>query len=69
MPYNAKVAKPVYYKQPVKTFPQLQKNILRLQHDKRMCGSTKADYMTLMYESYKDYCNVKELSTNLLWVV
>ena len=59
MPYNAQNAKPAYYKQPVKTFPQLQKNILRLQHDTRMCGSTKAQYITLMFESYKDYCNVK----------
>jgi hypothetical protein len=59
MPYNSKVAKPVYYKQPVNTFAQLQKNILRLQHDTRMCGTTKAQYIVLMFESYKDYCNVK----------
>lgn len=59
MPYNSKVAKPVYYKQPVNTFAQLQKNILRLQHDTRMCGTTKAQYIILMFESYKDYCNVK----------
>jgi hypothetical protein len=37
----------------------LQKNILRLQHDTRMCGSTKAQYIMLMFESYKDYCNVQ----------
>ena len=59
MPYNSKVAKPVYYKQPVNTFAQLQKNILRLQHDTRMCGTTKAQYIVLMFESYKDCCNVK----------
>lgn len=59
MPYNSTVAKPVYYKQPVNTFAQLQKNILRLQHDTRMCGTTKAQYIMLMFESYKDYCNVK----------
>ena len=59
MPYNSKIAKPVYYKQPVNTFAQLQKNILRLQHDTRMCGTTKAQYIILMFESYKDYCNVK----------
>jgi len=59
MAYNAKVAKPAYYKQPVKTFPQLQKNIIRLLYDTRMYESKKAQYITLMFESYKDYYNVK----------
>jgi len=59
MPYNSKVAKPAYYKQPVNTFAQLQKNILRLQYDTRMGSCTKAKVIALMFESYKDYCNVK----------
>jgi len=54
MAYNSKTAKPVYYKQPVKTFTQLQKNIIRLQYDTRMDGTTKEKYITLMFESYKD---------------
>jgi len=52
MPYNSEVAKPVYYKQPVNTFAQLQKNILRLQYDSRMCGQTKAQYIVNMFNSY-----------------
>jgi len=54
MPYNSTVAKPPYYKQPVTTFPQLQKNIIRLQYDTRMDGSTKEKYVRLMFESYQD---------------
>lgn len=54
MPYNSKTAKPAYYKQPVTTFPQLQKNIIRLQYDTRMDGTTKEKYITLMFESYLD---------------
>ena len=54
MPYNSKTAKPVYYKQPVTTFAQLQKNIIRLLYDTRMDGSTKEKYITLMFESYLD---------------
>ena len=54
MPYNSKTAKPAYYKQPVTTFPQLQKNIIRLLYDTRMYESKKAQYITLMFESYKD---------------
>jgi hypothetical protein len=59
MAYNAQNAKPAYYKQPVKTFPQLQKNIIRLQYDTRMGSCTKAKVIALMFESYKDYCCVK----------
>jgi len=54
MPYNSKVAKPVYYKQPVTTIAQLQRNIIRLQYDTRMDGSTKEKYVRLMFESYLD---------------
>jgi len=54
MPYNSKTAKPAYYKQPVTTLPQLQKNIIRLQYDTRMDGSTKEKYVRLMFESYVD---------------
>lgn len=59
MPYNSTNAKPAYYKQPVTTFPQLQKNIVRLQYDTRMGASTKAQVIENMFNSYKDYCNVK----------
>ena len=59
MAYNAQNAKPAYYKQPVKTFPQLQKNIIRLQYDSRMSAQAKAQNIMLMFESYKDYCNVQ----------
>ena len=54
MPYNSTVAKPVYYKQPVTTFAQLQRNIIRIQYDTRMDGSTKEKYIRLMFESYVD---------------
>ena len=54
MPYNSKVAKPVYYKQPVTTIAQLQQNIIRMQYDTRMDGSTKEKYVRLMFESYVD---------------
>ena len=59
MAYNSKTAKPVYYKQPVNTFTQLQKNIIRLQFDMRTSGETKAKIIEKMFNSYKDYCNVK----------
>jgi len=59
MAYNAQNAKPAYYKQPVKTFAQLQKNIIRLQMDMRMGSCTKQKVIARMFESYKDYCNVK----------
>ena len=54
MPYNSKVAKPVYYKQNVTNIQQLFDNIVRLQYDTRMDGSTKEKYITLMFESYRD---------------
>ena len=59
MPYNAQNAKPAYYKQPVTTFAQLQKNCMRIVADNRQGNCTKAQNIALMFESYKDYCNVK----------
>ena len=55
MPYNSTVAKPPYYKQPVTTVAQLQRNIIRLQYDTRMDGTTKEKYVRLMFESYLDH--------------
>ena len=52
MPYNAKVAKPVYYKQPVTNFTQLFNNVIRLQYDSRISGSTAAQYIENMFNSY-----------------
>ena len=59
MAYNAQNAKHAYYKQPVITFAQLQKNCMRISMDTRMGNCTKAQRIALMFESYKDYCNVK----------
>ena len=52
MPYNSKNAKPVYYKQNVTTFVQLFNNIIRLQYDSRISGSTAAQYIENMFNSY-----------------
>ena len=52
MPYNAAVAKPPYYKQPVTTIKQLAKNIARLQHDQRIGSCTKTQYIENMFNSY-----------------
>ena len=52
MPYNAAVAKPVYYKQPVTNFTQLFNNVIRLQYDSRISGSTAAQYIENMFNSY-----------------
>ena len=52
MPYNSKVARPVYYKQPVTNIQQLFDNIIRLQYDTRMDGRTKAQYIENMFNSY-----------------
>ena len=52
MPYNSKTAKPVYYKQNVTNIQQLFDNIIRLQYDSRMDGSTKAQYIENMFNSY-----------------
>ena len=52
MPYNSKVAKPVYYKQNVTNFTQLFNNVIRLQYDSRISGSTAAQYIENMFNSY-----------------
>jgi len=52
MPYNSKEAKPPYHKQPVTNIQQLFDNIVRLQYDTRMDGSTKAQYIENMFNSY-----------------
>ena len=59
MAYNAQNAKPAYYKQPVKTFAQLQKNCMRLVNDSRQGNCTKALNIEKMFNSYKAHCNVK----------
>ena len=60
MPYNAKVAKPAYYKQPVTTIQQLAKNIARLTHDQRMCYSLKTQYIENMFNSYLAHAHTDE---------
>ena len=52
MPYNSKVARPVYYKQPVTNIQQLFDRIVRLQYDSRMDGHTRAQYIENMFNSY-----------------
>ena len=52
MAYNSRVARPVYYKQPVTNIQQLIDRIIRLQHDSRMDGHTKAQYIENMFNSY-----------------
>jgi len=56
MPYNAAVAKKCYYKQPVTNFTQLFNNIIRLQYDSRISGSTAAQYIENMFNSYLQHC-------------
>jgi len=60
MPYNAKVAKPVYYKQPVTNFTQLFNNIIRLQYDSRISGSTAAQYIENMFNSYLQHAQTQQ---------
>jgi len=52
MHYNAAVAKKCYYKQPVTNFTQLFNNVIRLQYDSRISGSTAAQYIENMFNSY-----------------
>ena len=59
MAYNAQNAKPAYYKQPVTTFAQLQKNCMRISMDVRMGNCTKKQNIEKMFNSYKAHCNVK----------
>ena len=60
MPYNAKVAKPAYYKQPVTNFTQLFNNIIRLQYDSRISGSTAAQYLENMFNSYLQHAQTQQ---------
>ena len=60
MPYNAKVAKPVYYKQNITNFTQLFNNIIRLQYDSRISGSTAAQYIENMFNSYLQHSQTQQ---------
>ena len=60
MPYNAAVAKPVYYKQPVTNFTQLFNNVIRLQYDSRISGSTAAQYIENMFNSYLQHAQTQQ---------
>ena len=60
MPYNAAVAKPVYYKQPVTNFTQLFNNIIRLQYDSRINDSTAAQYIENMFNSYLQHAQTQQ---------
>ena len=60
MPYNAAVAKKCYYKQPVTNFAQLFNNIIRLQYDSRISGSTAAQYIENMFNSYLQHAQTQQ---------
>ena len=60
MPYNSKNAKPVYYKQNVTTFVQLFNNIIRLQYDSRISGSTAAQYIENMFNRYLQHAQTQQ---------
>ena len=60
MPYNAKVAKKCYYKQPVTNFTQLFNNIIRLQYDSRINDSTAAQYIENMFNSYLQHSQTQQ---------
>ena len=60
MPYNAAVAKKCYYKQPVTNFTQLFNNIIRLQYDSRISGSTAAQYIENMFNSYLQHAQTQQ---------
>ena len=60
MPYNAAVAKPAYYKQNVTSFTQLFNNIIRLQYDSRISGSTAAQYIENMFNSYLQHSQTQQ---------
>jgi hypothetical protein len=47
--------KAVYYKQPITSFKQLQKNCMRIAQDYRMGSSTKAQHMLNMFASYEQH--------------
>jgi hypothetical protein len=60
MPYNAAVAKKCYYKQPVTNFTQLFNNVIRLQYDSRISGSTAAQYIENMFNSYLQHAQTQQ---------
>jgi UDP-glucose 4-epimerase len=60
MSYNAAVAKPAYYKQNVTNFTQLFNNIIRLQYDSRISGSTRAQYIENMFNSYLQHSQTQQ---------
>tara|TARA_B100001094_G_scaffold193559_1_gene187477 strand:- start:359 stop:535 length:177 start_codon:yes stop_codon:yes gene_type:complete len=51
--YNSKTAKPIYYKLPIQTFAQLEKTVVRLQHDTRMGYEAKAKLIAQLFAQYK----------------
>ena len=53
--YNSKTAKPVYYKQNITSYAQLEKTIVRLQADERMCYTTKQQHIKSMFAQYKKH--------------
>ena len=53
--YNSKTAKPVYYKQNITSYAQLEKACLRLQYDTRMCYTTKQQHIKSMFAQYKKH--------------
>ena len=46
---------PPYYKLPIQSYAQLEKAIVRLQADTRMCYTTKQQHIKSMFAQYKDY--------------
>ena len=60
MAYNSAVAKPAYYKQNVTNFTQLFNNIIRLQYDSRISGSTAAQYIENMFNSYLQHAQTQQ---------
>ena len=45
-----------YYKKPVTTLAQLQKNCIRICNDKRQYNSTKQANVAAMFASYAENC-------------
>ncbi len=52
--YNAKVAKPAYYKQTQTTLVQLMQNCMRISMDIRMANVTKKQNIFNMFKSYME---------------
>ena len=53
MPYNAAVAKKAYYKLPVTTLAQLEKNMLRSSQNQNLGGSTLQAVIKYQFATYK----------------